>query len=108
MEKLLNINTFRNFSLENYYFTDQSIVVAVINYLKSLNKKCEFLGLDLNQNPILTIDDLNYQLNYSNNFTGLVSFDSISFKPIKGNILLDLNSELSNVIFKKLTNQYNE
>ena len=106
MEELLIKNTFRSFSLENYYFTDQSIVVAAVNYLKSLNKKCEFLGLDLNQKPILSIDNLNYQLSYQINLIGLISFDSIEFKKINGDILLDLNCELSSVIFENLNVEY--
>lgn len=108
MEELLSTNTFRSFSLENYYFTDQSIVVAAVNYLKSLNNECEFIGLDLNQKPILMINKSNYQLNYSTNLIGLASFDSMSFKRINGDILLDLNSELSDIIFKNLNNQYDE
>ncbi|MGL4760773.1 MAG: hypothetical protein ACRC6T_09435 [Sarcina sp.] len=106
MEELLIKNTFRSFSLENYYFTDQSIVVATVNYLKSINKKCDFLGLDLNKKPIISIDNFNYQLNYQTNLIGLISFDSIRFKKINGDILLDLNCELSDVIFENLNSQY--
>ena len=106
MEKLLSNTTFHSFSLENYYFTDQSIVVAVINYLKSLNQECKFLGLDLNKNPILTINNFNYQLNYSSNLIGLISFDSLSFKPLNEEVVLDFNSELSNTIFHKLNSYY--
>ena len=106
MEELLLKNTFRSFSLENYYFTDQSIVVAAINFLKSLGKNCEFIGFDTKKVAILSIDGFNYQLSYKNNLIGLISFDSISLKKIDGTISLYKNSELSDAIFRNLEESY--
>lgn len=106
MEKSINKNPFSNFSLENHYFTDQSIVVAAINYFRSLKKDCKFLGFDSNSNPILSINDFNYKLLYKRSFLGLISFDSIQINKISNDTKI-INNELSEIILDNL-NEYFE
>lgn len=106
MEELLIQNTFRSFSLENYYFTEQSIIVAAVNYLKSLNKKCEFLGFDKKKFAIISVDGFKYELSYKNNLIGLTSFDSISVKKVDGSIAFEEESELSKLISEHLDESY--
>lgn len=107
MEELLFRNNLRSFSLENYYFTDQSIVVAVINYLKSSNNDCFYLGVDHTKTPILRINNFNYQLLYKSNLIGLISFDSISFNKVSYDLTLNLNNEKSANIIRLLEETYN-
>lgn len=106
MEQILCENTFHGFSLENYYFTEQSIVVAALNYLRSLNNNCKFLGIDIKNIPIIQINNSNYKLLYKSNFIGLISFDSISIKKIDDNFKLDSNNYLSNSINMLLEEDY--
>lgn len=106
MEKTINKDVFTNFSLDNYYFTEKSIVVATVNYLKSINKKCDFLGFDSYDNPILSVNGFNYKLKYKKNPLGLISFHSIDLEPIT--LMKDLikNSTDANIIYERINGIY--
>lgn len=95
MENLLNNNIFLHFSLDDYYFTDKSIIIAVVNYLRSLNLKCNFKGFNTQKRPVLEIDTLNYEVLYSSTVAGLISLDNLSLNKISNDIQLDSNCELS-------------
>lgn len=106
MEDLIGRNAFLNFSLENYYFTDQSIVVAVVNYLRSLKKKCDFLGVDFNNTPILVVNNFNYKLIYRTDFLGLIRFESMKLKKIEDITDINQESEISKIIINNLNGHY--
>lgn len=108
MEDLIANHAFLNFSLENYYFTNQSIVVAVVTYLRSLKKKCDFLGVDFNDTPILVVNNFNYKLIYRTDFLGLVKLDNMRLKKINenDNIVINHNAEFSKTVFDNINGYY--
>ena len=91
MEKIISKDIFMNFSLDNYYFTEKSIVVATVNYLN---------------NPILYVNGFNYKLKYQKNPLGLISFQSIDLEKVS--ILKDLikNSKDAIIIHERLSGIY--
>ncbi|MFR5266778.1 hypothetical protein [Clostridium sp.] len=106
MEKIISKDIFMNFSLDNYYFTEKSIVVATVNYLKSTNNNCSFIGFDSLNNPILYVNGFNYKLKYQKNPLGLISFQSIDLEKVS--ILKDLikNSKDAIIIHERLSGIY--
>lgn len=106
MEKLISKEIFKNFSLDNYYFTDKSIVVATVNYLKSLNKSCDFIGFNSLNDPILYVNGTNYKLKYKRDNLGLVSFQSINLEKINSIKDIIKNSKDASLIVDRLNGIY--
>lgn len=106
MEKIIDKDIFMNFSLDNYYFTDKSIVVATVNYLKSLNTNCDFIGFNSYNDPILSVNGFNYKLKYKKSNLGLISFQSIDLEKASSTTKLISNSKDATIIQERINGFY--